>query len=136
MRAYERIVEEETVREIESWPDGLEIRTLEPMMRITLNAIIRAVFGADGERHRALAEELRTEMPKMIAVGSRLAGLPFLHLDVGSWSPWAGSSASAGGSNGESTRCSNHTRRDRTSASAQTCSRCSPRHGTSRTERR
>jgi hypothetical protein len=88
MRAYESIVEEETVREIESWPDGVEIRTLQPFMRITLNVIIRAVFGADGERYRKLADEMRTVMPAMIAIGSRFGLFPFLQRDLGSWSPW------------------------------------------------
>jgi len=37
MHAYESIVEEETLKEIESWPDGVEIRSAEPFMRITLN---------------------------------------------------------------------------------------------------
>jgi cytochrome P450 family 138 len=88
MGAYESIVEEETIREIESWPDGREIRTLEPFMRITLNAIIRAVFGADGERYGSLADEMRSTMPKMIAIGARLGALPFLQRDLGPWSPW------------------------------------------------
>ena len=86
MRAYESIVEEETIREIERWPQGRPLRTLEPFMRITLNAIIRAVFGADGDG--PLADELREAMPKMIAIGARLGALPFLQRDLGPWSPW------------------------------------------------
>ena len=46
--AYERIVEEETLREMATWPEGTEFETLEPMMRLTLNVILRTVFGADG----------------------------------------------------------------------------------------
>jgi cytochrome P450 len=88
MRAYETIVAEEVEREIESWPDGREMRTLEPFMRITLNAIIRAVFGADGTRYRRLAGELRVAMPQMIAIGARLGALPFLQRDLGPLSPW------------------------------------------------
>jgi hypothetical protein len=88
MRAYESIVEEEAIREIESWPSGIEISTLQPFMRITLNAIIRAVLGADGDRYRALAQELRTVMPAMIEIGSRLGAIPFLQRDLGRFSPW------------------------------------------------
>jgi hypothetical protein len=88
MRGYEAIVEEETIREIESWPDGHEIRTLEPFMRITLNAIIRAVFGADGDRYRELADEMRTVFPSMINIGSRIGAIPFLQRDLGRFSPW------------------------------------------------
>ena len=35
IRAYEQIVEEETLREMASWPEGKGIRHLEPMMHIT-----------------------------------------------------------------------------------------------------
>jgi len=86
MRAYESIVEQETMREIETWPEARRFRTLEPFMRITLNAIIRAVFGADGDG--PLAAELRRAMPKMVAIGARLGALPFLQRDLGPRSPW------------------------------------------------
>ena len=49
IKNYEQIFEEETLRESANWPEGQAFSTLEPMMRITLNAILRAVFGADGE---------------------------------------------------------------------------------------
>ena len=55
MRGYERITEEEVMREIATWPEGREFETLEPMMRISLNTILRAVFGAKG----AELDELR-----------------------------------------------------------------------------
>ena len=48
MHAYEAIVEEEALREIESWPEGEEMKTLRPMMRITLEVIMRTVFGVEG----------------------------------------------------------------------------------------
>ena len=70
--AYERIVEEETIREIATWPDGKEFATLEPMMHVTLNVILRAVFGAAG----AELDELRELLPKWVTLGSRLAVLP------------------------------------------------------------
>src|SRR5439155_6002170 len=40
LAAYERIVEEETVRELASWPQGRAFATLPSMMRITLNVIL------------------------------------------------------------------------------------------------
>ena len=55
MRGYESITEEEVIREIRTWPEGVEFETLEPMMRITLNTILRAVFGAEGARARRTA---------------------------------------------------------------------------------
>lgn len=83
--AYERIVEEETMREMASWPEGREFETLEPMMRITLNVILRAVFGAGGDE----LDQLRVLMPKWVTLGSRLSVLPTPARAVGRWSPWA-----------------------------------------------
>ena len=84
LRAYEAIVEEEAVREMATWPEGREFTTLDSMMRITLNAILRAVFGADG----ADLAELRALLPAMVKLGSRLAALPMPRTALGRWSPW------------------------------------------------
>ena len=72
IKNYEKIFEEETLRESANWPEGQAFSTLEPMMRITLNAILRAVFGADGEQ----LDELRRIIPPWVTLGSRLAVLP------------------------------------------------------------
>jgi cytochrome P450 len=82
--AYEAIIEQEAVREMAAWPEGSEFATLGPMMRITLNAILRAVFGAEG----AELAELRTLLPAMVRLGSRLVALPIPRTDLGRWSPW------------------------------------------------
>jgi cytochrome P450 family 138 len=84
MQDYETIVEEETLREAASWPEGEPFPVQPATMRITLNAILRAVFGAEG----AEFEALRTLMPPMVALGSRLAVLPIPRTDLGQWSPW------------------------------------------------
>jgi cytochrome P450 len=52
-------------------------------MRITLNAILRTVFGAAGQEVRELAEVL----PPFVTLGSRLALLPGLRRDLGPGSP-------------------------------------------------
>jgi cytochrome P450 len=86
MQGYEHIIEEEVMREIASWPEGEDFATLPSMMRITLNAILRAVFGADG----AALEDLRELLPPMVLKSSRLAVLPpAARRDYGPWSPWA-----------------------------------------------
>jgi len=72
IKNYEKIFEEETLRESANWPEGQAFSTLEPMMRITLNAILRAVFGAEGEQ----LDELRRIIPPWVTLGSRLAVLP------------------------------------------------------------
>jgi cytochrome P450 len=84
VKNYEKIFEEETLRESATWPEGQEFETTEPMMRITLNAILRAVFGADGEQ----LDELRRIIPPWVTLGSRLAVLPVPSRTYGRYSPW------------------------------------------------
>lgn len=84
IKNYERIFEEETLRESANWPEGQAFETLEPMMRITLNAILRAVFGADG----AHLDKLRRSIPPWVTLGSRLAVLPTPVRTYGRFSPW------------------------------------------------
>ncbi|MEV6598716.1 cytochrome P450 [Actinoplanes sp. NPDC051346] len=84
LAAYEKIVEEETVRELASWPQGRAFATLGSMTRITLNVILRAVFGAEGAEFR----ELRELLPRMIRLGSWLTMLPMPRADLGRRSPW------------------------------------------------
>ncbi len=84
IKNYESIIEEETLHEIAGWPDGQALATLPSMMRITLNAILRAVFGAAG----ADLDELRRIIPPWVTLGSRLATLPQPTRDYGRHSPW------------------------------------------------
>src|SRR4051812_48051039 len=84
MKSYVRIIEEEAEREMATWPADRSFRTLEPFSRITLNAIIRAVFGAQEQD----ADDLRRLLPDLVGRGSRLALLPVLHRDLGARSPW------------------------------------------------
>lgn len=84
MHAYESIVEEEVLRETASWPEGREFATMPSMMRITLNAILRAVFGAEG----AEFDELRDVLPAIVSLGSRTSRLPlWARRDFGRFSP-------------------------------------------------
>jgi cytochrome P450 len=84
MKNYEAIIEEETLRETANWPEGRPFPTLPSMMHITLNAILRAVFGADG----AELDELRRLIPPWVTLGSRLAALPKPQRTYGRFSPW------------------------------------------------
>lgn len=84
MQGYEHIIEEEVMRATATWPEGHEFETLPSMMRITLNAILRAVFGAQGDA----LDELAALLPPAVALGSRLAVLPpFARRDLGRFSP-------------------------------------------------
>ena len=84
LATYEKIVEAETVRELNSWPEGRPFATLPSMMRITLNAILRAVFGAEGAEFDAL----RDLLPPFVTLGSRLAVVPVPKTGFGRLNPW------------------------------------------------
>ena len=83
MKSYEGIIEDEARREMAGWEDGTEFATLPSFMRITLNAILRAVFGAEGPQLPRLAELL----PAVVGLGSMLAMVPWLRRDLGPLSP-------------------------------------------------
>jgi cytochrome P450 family 138 len=84
IKNYENIIEEETLRETAHWPEGEAFATLPSMMRLTLNVILRAVFGAEG----ADLDELRRIAPPWVTLASRLAALPEPSRTCGRYSPW------------------------------------------------
>lgn len=84
LAAHESIVEQEAVSEFATWPHDRPFATMPSMMRITLNVILRAVFGADG----AELERLRALLPPAIELGSQLSLIPVPQWDWGQWSPW------------------------------------------------
>lgn len=84
IKNYEKVIEEETLRESANWPQGKEFETLEPMNRITLNVILRTVFGADGGE----LDYLREIIPPWVKLGSRMAALPAPPFNTGRRSPW------------------------------------------------
>jgi hypothetical protein len=84
MRTYEPLIAEIAAAEIDAWPEHIEFATAGSMQRITLRAILRALFGAEGDRLAAL-ERL---VPPWTKLGSRLATITWLQHDLGRWSPW------------------------------------------------
>jgi cytochrome P450 len=84
MRSYEDLIEQETLEVINEWPEGREFPVLPSTLRITLNTILRAVFGAEGAEFDAL----RSLMPRIVKLGERLVYLPWLRHDFGRWSPF------------------------------------------------
>lgn len=84
LKSYEKVIEDETLREIATWPEGKEIRTLEPMNRITLNVILRTLFGTDG----AGLDELRDIVPPFMKLGQRVAFVPAPRFRTGRHTPW------------------------------------------------
>jgi hypothetical protein len=85
LRAYETLIEQETARETATWPQGRPFPVMPSTMRITLNVILRAVFGAEG----AEFDELRALLPQLVRLGSILAVLPVLRRDLGGHGPGA-----------------------------------------------
>ena len=85
MREYETMIAEVARADIERWPEDAEFGAARPMQRITLRAILRALFGAEGARLSTL-EEL---IPRWTQLGARVALATELRKDLGPWSPWA-----------------------------------------------
>jgi cytochrome P450 len=73
-------------REAASWPRGEPIELHPRLQALTLEVILRAVFGLDaGER----LEALRARLTEILALGSRPIGMfSFFQRDVGSLTPW------------------------------------------------
>jgi cytochrome P450 len=84
MKQYEPLIEEITTAELDTWPHDVEFSTAESFHRITLRAILRAVFAAEGERLTAL----ETLVGPWTALGTRLTVAQWLQRDLGPWSPW------------------------------------------------
>jgi cytochrome P450 family 138 len=84
LAAYEATIEREATDEFATWPEDRTFATMPSMMHITLNVILRAVFGADGQE----LERLREILPPGIKLGSALALVPVPQWDWGRWSPW------------------------------------------------
>ncbi len=85
MKAYEGMIAEIAAEDIDGWPRETELSTARAMQRITLRAILRAVFGAEGAQLRTL-EML---IPRWTVLGARLALALELRRNLGPWSPWA-----------------------------------------------
>jgi len=76
MRAYEAVMREAADRAIDGWPVGEPYALLPSMQSLTLEVIMRAVFGLEEERRQ---QELKRHLREMIdPVGSRLSVLMML----------------------------------------------------------
>ncbi|MGH2864809.1 MAG: cytochrome P450 [Solirubrobacteraceae bacterium] len=84
MREYEPMIAEIAAREIDGWPCDVEFEVARAMQRITLRAILRAVFGAEGAR----LQTLEALIPRWTALGARVALSPELRRNLGPWAPW------------------------------------------------
>jgi cytochrome P450 family 135 len=79
MRAYEQVMAEATERQVAAWPLGEPFRLHESMQAITLEVILRAVFGVEDDRRRT---ELRQNLVGILSTtrSPRAIGLTFASL--------------------------------------------------------
>jgi cytochrome P450 len=85
IRRYEDIVVEVATLEIESWPLGEPFSMLAATQRITLEVMLRAVFGVSRERLHSFREAVLT-LDKAAEI---VLPVPPLRRDLGRFSPWA-----------------------------------------------
>lgn len=84
LKIHEQLIEAETLRECANWPEGKYFRILEPMNRITLNVILRSIFGADGPE----LDRLRAIVPPFMKLGQLVAFVPAQPFRTVRHSPW------------------------------------------------
>ena len=86
VRRYVEVMAEATEREVARWPLGKEIELRPRMQAITLEVILRAVFGVrDGER----MDLFRERIPRLGELTSVLNWMPFFERDLGGLTPAA-----------------------------------------------
>ncbi len=87
MRAYESVIEEVIDREIDSWRQGEEFRIHPRMQSVTLEVILRAVFGVtDPARLGRMREALAVLLRQTASPAKQLLGLASQRF--GGWGPW------------------------------------------------
>ncbi len=90
MRSYAQVIQDITEQEIRQWTLGTTFKVRPVMQSISLQVILKAVFGLDsGQRY----EQLRRSLCQMLdgfgsPIGAMFLFYPFLQQDWGAWSPW------------------------------------------------
>jgi len=86
VRRYGELIAGIAEREIERWPLGQPFALRPRMQSITLDVILRAVFGVRGEDRLA---RFRATLPQLTEASGVVMWLPFMRRNFGPWSPWA-----------------------------------------------
>jgi cytochrome P450 family 135 len=86
VRRYTEVMAEATEREVATWPVGKEIELRPRMQAITLDVILRAVFGVRDDERMDL---FRERIPPLGETTSVLNWLPFMDRDLGGITPAA-----------------------------------------------
>jgi cytochrome P450 family 135 len=82
---YRDVIADIAARELETWPIGRSFPLRPRMQDITLEVIMRAVFGIEDP---GLLARLRAALVRMINVNMIHGTLPFTRVDLGPRSPW------------------------------------------------
>jgi cytochrome P450 family 110 len=90
MRSYEQLIGEITQKVVRNWHVGQVLSARTVMQTISMQVILRAVFGlAEGPRYRQLEQLLGNMLQDMSnPISVSLLYLPSLRQDWGAWSPW------------------------------------------------
>ncbi|MBI2690409.1 MAG: cytochrome P450 [Solirubrobacterales bacterium] len=84
MQSYAGAFAEIADEEMDTWKTGEPMRTIEPMQRITLRAILKTIFGA----HDESLTQLEDLVPQTVDVATKVVLLRFAQKDLGPRSPW------------------------------------------------
>jgi cytochrome P450 len=86
MQRYGELIADVTNQELERWPVGQPFALRPAMQRITLDVILRAVFGLEGGDR---LDELRPMVRDLVDVTrNRMAVIPWFRHELGGRSPW------------------------------------------------
>ncbi|HEY9639810.1 MAG TPA: cytochrome P450 [Coleofasciculaceae cyanobacterium] len=90
MRSYAQVIQEITEQMISPWAIGTTFAVRPAMQSISLQVILKAVFGLEGGQRY---EQLRQALSQMLdgfgsPVGAMFLFYRFLQKDWGAWSPW------------------------------------------------
>jgi cytochrome P450 len=85
MRSYGTIIQEAARRAVAGWSTGETVEALAATECMTLEVIVRAVYGAEGER---VVPHVDAVVSVLEAMTPWVVFFKFLQRDLGPWSPW------------------------------------------------
>jgi cytochrome P450 len=85
IRRYGELIAEIAEREVAQWPLGEPFPLRPRMQSVTLDVILRAVFGIRGEER---LQRFRTKLPQLTEASGVVMWLPIMRHNFGPWSPW------------------------------------------------
>ena len=89
MSLYGRVMAEVTAQELATWPIGRTFPIQQAMQNITLEVILRAIFGVDDPVNRArMGAAILTFIADSHRPGTALNAFPGAQIDLGPRSPW------------------------------------------------